>query len=93
MVVTLTEPGPLGVSFAGTWPAIHSVLPGTQAAGATKFSDEPRDCLRPSRANCPVHVYAEAKSTLSTLGGAPFGEAAVARLLQNLLGDPGKSEL
>jgi hypothetical protein len=31
VVVTLTEPGPLGVSFAGTWPTIHSVIPGTQA--------------------------------------------------------------
>merc|ERR1719230_482625 len=31
-----------------------------------------RDVLAPARTNCPVHVYQEARSTLSQLGSASF---------------------
>jgi len=47
------------------------VLPST-AVGGVKFGNTPRR-LSPARANCPVHVYAAAKSTLSRMGAASFG--------------------
>lgn len=48
-----------------------AVLP-SQAVGGVKFGDTPRDVLMPIRPNCPVHVYAEAKSMLSSTGSATF---------------------
>ena len=49
-----------------------AVMPSKHSVGGVKFSDTPRDCLVPKRANCPVHVYSEAKSTLSKIDSASF---------------------
>jgi len=38
---------------------------------AVKFGDTPRDTVH-LRANCPVHVYSEARSTLKRMGTAPM---------------------
>jgi len=44
------------------------------SVGGVKFGDTMRDVLAPARSNCPVHVYQEARSTLSQLGSASFAK-------------------
>lgn len=47
------------------------VMPNRYAAHGVKFGDTKRDVLASLRANCPMHVYEEAKSTLKD-GPATF---------------------
>merc|ERR1719487_2245754 len=61
-----------------------AVLP-SHSVGGVKFGDTPR-LLTAVRPNCPVHVYAEAKSTLSAIGGAPFGTSRLGRDVYQLAG-------
>lgn len=48
-----------------------AVLPSKFSARGVKFGDTPRR-LSPRRPNCAVHVYSEAKSSLSRMGTATF---------------------
>jgi len=44
----------------------------SKSVGGVKFGDTERDVLAPARHVCPVHIYAEARSTLSQLGSTSF---------------------
>lgn len=48
-----------------------AVIP-SHSVGGVKFGSTPRDILMPVRTNCPVHVYQEAKSMLSSKASATF---------------------